>query len=219
MVSDLHHLLEKEWAMKDLLSQFILDKSFPCVMAKSVLNQGNLSLHEYKSTPDMVEKIYDFIDVYRKNKKKISSFIVTFPEDEFQKFEDFENKFWDVICEMRKTDQEKYSHDRRVASDPQDERYSFSMKEEAFFILMLHPKSPRLARRFKFPTIVFNPHQQFEELRNKGLFKKVRNLIREKDKLLQGFINPMLKDFGEKSEAFQYTGRPYQMNETIPLFS
>lgn len=204
--------------MKEQLSQFILDKSFPCVMAKSVLNKGNLSVHEFTTTQDVVEKMYEFVDEYRKNKNKLSSFIVTFHDEGFENFENFENEFWNLLCKMREIDQENFSHDQRVSSDPQNEKYSFSMKEEAFFILMLHPKSPRLARRFVYPTVVFNPHQQFEELRNKGMFKKVRDLIRQKDKLLQGFINPMLTDFGEKSEVFQYTGRQYNINETVPLF-
>ena len=68
------------------------------------------------------------------------------------------------------------------------------------------------------PAIVFNPHIQFERMRKKGIFKKVQNIIRLRDKLLQGSINPMLSDFGDKSEVFQYTGRIYAPDETLPLF-
>jgi FPC/CPF motif-containing protein YcgG len=104
-----------------------------------------------------------------------------------------------------------------VSSNPNSKNFSFSIMEEAFFILALHPDSPRLARRFPKPMIVFNPHQQFENLRSVGMYARVRDIIRKKDKLLQGFINPMLNDFGEKSEVFQYTGRMYDKNQPSPL--
>lgn len=114
-------------------------------------------------------------------------------------------------------DKEKYEHDPRVSSQIASPDFSFSMKSEAFFILALHPQSPRLARRLPIPAIVFNPHQQFETLRKKGVFNKVRNFIRNRDKALQGFINPMLSDFGEKSEIYQYTGRVYSPEETLSI--
>jgi uncharacterized protein len=209
--------------MREQLSAFILDKSFPCVMAKSVINKGKLTLHEMddlteSSTNDIVEKIYAFVDDYRQDISKLSSFILVFNDERLKNFETFEKEFWSLLQGMHTKDYKNYLHDPRVSSDPKNEKYSFSMKEEAFFILMLHPESPRMARRFKYPMIVFNPHQQFEELRNQGIFKKVRDLIRQKDKLLQGFINPMLNDFGEKSEVFQYTGKKYSLGATVPLF-
>ena len=84
-------------------------------------------------------------------------------------------------------------------------------------MLSLHPDSPRWSRRFKHPAIVFNPHQQFENLRRKGLFTKIRNLIRKRDQELQGFTNPMLNDFGDKSEIYQYIGKLYSPEETLSI--
>ena len=57
------------------------------------------------------------------------------------------------------------------------------------------------------PTLVFNLHAQFEELRASGSFTRMRDKIRERDRQLQGRINPMVADHGQDSEARQYSGR------------
>lgn len=190
-------------------------------MAKAVANRGLITIHEVddinntKLTKDLMNKFYKFIDDYRARPNRLSSFIVTLNSD--FKFEQFETFFWDLLHQMKDMDKRLYQHDPRVSSNPASPEFSFSVKEEAFFILALHPESPRLARRFKVPAIVFNPHQQFESLRIKGVYSRVRDIIRSRDKMLQGFINPMVKDFGEKSEIFQYLGKIYAENAKIPL--
>ena len=64
-----------------------------------------------------------------------------------------------------------------------------------------------MARQSPFPAIVFNLHWQFEKLREMGNYQVVRDRIRQRDEELQGTINPMMEDFGEGSEAKQYSGR------------
>jgi len=184
-------------------------------MAKAVLTKGMLTVHDYQGVENTLNAIYDFIDLYRENPSRLSSFILTF--DEKINFDEFENKFWKLIKTLHILDKKNYKHDPRVSSDMASPDFSFSVKSEAFFMLALHPESPRFARRLPFPAIVFNPHQQFENLRKKGIFSKVRNFIRERDKALQGFINPMLSDFGEKSEIYQYTGRSYSPDVTLSI--
>jgi FPC/CPF motif-containing protein YcgG len=206
--------------MIDLLSKFISGTSFPCIMAKSLIKKGYLDRHNFieingSSTEEIKKSLYEFIDEYRRNPKRLSSFIISFDHPKYDDFSSFESGFWDLLKGLRMVDTKVYKHDSRVNANPHNEKYSFSMKEEAFFILLLHKDSPRFARQFKIPTIVFNPHQQFEEMRIKGIFNKVRNFIREKDLLLQGKVNSMLSDFGSKSEIYQYTGRSYQESEDI----
>jgi len=54
---------------------------------------------------------------------------------------------------------------------------------------------------------VFNPHRQFEALRKSGGFRRFQAAIRRGEQSLQGDINPMLADYGSRSEAAQYSGR------------
>ena len=71
----------------------------------------------------------------------------------------------------------------------------------------LHPNASRPARRFARPMLVFNLHDQFEQLREQGTYEKMRETILARDEKLAGDINPMLATYGESSEARQYSGR------------
>ena len=55
--------------------------------------------------------------------------------------------------------------------------------------------------------MVFNSHRQFDKLKEDGRFEKMQAATRARDIELQGSINPNLADFGEASEARQYSGR------------
>ena len=59
------------------------------------------------------------------------------------------------------------------------------------------PRLPGDARRAAVPTLVFNLHAQFEELRASGAFPRMRDLIRARDEALQGQVNPMVSDHGQ----------------------
>jgi len=82
-----------------------------------------------------------------------------------------------------------------------------SFGEEAFFIVGLHPRASRPARRFERPVLVFNLHDQFEQLREQGRYERMRAKIIERDVALAGSPNPMLARHGTISEARQYSGR------------
>lgn len=214
------HLPEAS-AMKELLLRFIMNKGFPCVMAKSVAAKGMLVTQEVADLESenefklIVERFHGFIDEYRKNPGRLSSFIVLVNSS--LSFENFEAKFWRFLKRLHTEDKLAYRHDPRVSSVVAADDFSFSIKEEAFFILALHPESPRFARRFSSPAIVFNPHQQFENLRKAGIFERIKNLIRKRDINLQGSINPMLSDFGARSEIYQYMGRVHPEDEVLTL--
>ena len=73
--------------------------------------------------------------------------------------------------------------------------------------------------------MVFNLHDQFEQLRAQGRYEKLRNSIIERDIALAGTANPMLARHGSTSEAQQYSGRltegewacPFQRRATEPF--
>ncbi|WKK74781.2 YqcI/YcgG family protein [Marivirga salinae] len=49
----------------------------------------------------------------------------------------------------------------------------------------MHPKSLRIARRSLYPTIFFNFHLQFERLKERAVYREVRDKIHARDKELQ----------------------------------
>ena len=201
------------------LKAFINFRDFPCVMAKSVLKKGHLESYRIEDSTDkkvLLNYLYLFIDHFRNEPQKLHSCIFEFPCFEESTFTEFESYFWNLLDKLSSLDKQKYKHDDRVSSSYANSNYSYSLKEEAFFIVMLHPKSPRISRRFSCPAIVFNPHEQFENLRKDNKYQKIKNIIRKRDQKIQGNINPMLSDFGEVNELYQYTGRDYLVDGGKP---
>ena len=89
--------------------------------------------------------------------------------------------------------------------------------EEAFFVIGLHANSSRPSRQFRYPALVFNPHAEFEKLRTNNRYGKMKEVIRKRDISYSGSANPMLTDFGEASEVYQYSGRKYAEDWQCPL--
>ena len=129
----------------------------------------------------------------------------------------FDTLLWQRLQALEILDAENYKYDNRVEANPASAKFSFSIKEEAFYVIGLHSKSSRQARRFIHPTLVFNPHAQFEQLRASLKYEAMKNTVRKRDIAFSGSVNPMLQDFGESSEVFQYSGRNYDDKWKCPL--
>ncbi len=119
----------------------------------------------------------------------------------------FEQLLWRTLQKVHDLDAGHHGWADEVSADPADPAFSFSFAATAFFIVGLHAASSRATRRLAWPTLVFNLHGQFEELKRSGRYDRFRLVIREAERRLQGDTNPMLADFGERSEAAQYSGR------------
>lgn len=119
----------------------------------------------------------------------------------------FEQLLWQTLQQLHDLDAPFHRWDQSVSSDADHADFSFSVGGVAFFVVGLHAASSRLTRRFAWPTLVMNPHRQFEILRATGMFPRFQEVIRHGDEELQGAINPTLAEHGQKSEAMQYSGR------------
>jgi FPC/CPF motif-containing protein YcgG len=157
------------------------------------------------------------VDNYRQTDQTYQSAAVIFRQPTEIDETMFDAMLWQRLEAIRRIDEQNYAHDPRVDNDPQSSKYSFSLKEEAFFVLGLNPASRRNSRRFSYPTLVFNPHQQFEILRQRDQYGKLKNIVRKKDLSFSGSINPMLDDFGKASEVYQYSGLEHGSDWTCPL--
>lgn len=194
------------------LENWVLEDNHPCVMAQTVFRMNQVDYHEYTGfgTPQSVQQILrdleEYLDNYNFSSNNFFTFIAAFPQDtEALSESQFERKLWRQLQLLHDADDRAW--DENVSADPENNSFSFSLKGKAFYIVGLHPNSSRLARKTRFPTMTFNLHGQFEKLREMKKFKQVRNRIRERDIALQGSINPVLEDFGNNSEAKQYSGR------------
>jgi FPC/CPF motif-containing protein YcgG len=209
-----HWLHPAQEALQALLHGHVAGPDFPCVGAKAALAKGKLEVlgcNRIDSNWDDL-RIHDglihFAAAYRAEPALFRSFAVVFegPRDLGER--EFEAALWERAQSLSDKDLWRgQGYDSSVSSDPDDPHFALSFGGEAFFIVGLHPRASRPARRFERPAIVFNLHDQFEVLRAEGKYEGMREKILERDELLAGSRNPMLARHGDASEARQYSGR------------
>ena len=194
--------------------EFVKSDAFPCIGAKSAMVRDQLVVAEFgeiDSAADDIElrrSLEDFIDQLEFDSPVVQSFVAIFSGPASMSETEFERALWNRLQSLHNLDVvEGRGWAANAARDPESAHFSMGLLGEAFFVIGLHPNASRPARRFQYPALVFNSHEQFERLREDGRFDKMKQIIRERDKALSGSINPMLADFGNGSEAAQYSGR------------
>lgn len=204
-------------------SEFIKNKDFACVAAKAALAKQQIEcfVATHMACPNdddaILNFLYSFIDKYRRSDELYHSAAVIFQQPSSLSEELFDTLLWQRLQALHDIDSKQFAYDERVNNDPFSSSFSFSLKQEAFFIVGLHPQSSRTTRQFTYPALVFNPHLQFEQLRKTPKYHNLKSAIRKRDIIQSGSINPMLEDFGEASEVFQYSGRKYDNLWQCPL--
>ena len=193
---------------------FIRSPEFPCVGAKSALARERMRFvigRDIRSAWDdlrILPGLLDLAQSYRDDPVLFQSLVVLFEEEAPLDEAGFEANLWARLQSL--TDKDDWlgqQPDPRVSHSPDDPHFSLSFGGEAFFVVGLHPRASRPARRFERPALVFNLHDQFEQLRAAGRYEKLRAAIIERDVAVAGEPNPMLARHGSISEARQYSGR------------
>jgi len=208
-------------AIKEEFDQFIIKNDHPCIMAKTIFSSNNYQLHSYEelgsetAAMKILADIEIYLDSYDFSTNEFFTFIAVFEGKSNYTELEFENLLWKQLEKIHEIDSIKW--DETVSSNPKDDSFSFSILGNAFYIVGMHPNSSRPARKSPKPTLVFNMHWQFEKLREMGVYSRIRNTIRKRDLEKNGSINPMLKDFGKKSEAPQYSGRAVNKEWECPF--
>lgn len=207
--------------LKKSFKDFIIQKNHPCVMARSLFTNDDVEIHSFaelgskKTAEELLKAIEQYLLRYNFEDKKFETLIAVFPNEEIISELEFEEKMWKQLQLIHNV--APHPWDSEVSSDPENSKFSFSIAGKAFYIIGMHPKSSRMARQSPYPAMVFNLHWQFEKLRDMGVYQRVKKRIRKADEKLQGSINPMLDDFGDSSEARQYSGRAVDSNWKCPF--
>jgi len=203
--------MDRSQVEKDL--QNLLDiKTYPCIAAVQAWKRKELLFDLYSgfgtgvSARALASQLVDF-----KKQQTPRNFFLTymavFPEDVSQDEEEFEAGLWRELSAMWEHRDIAGEWDPRFSANPDDKNFCFSLDGSAFFVVGLHPRSSRQARRLPYNALVFNLYDQFIELRRKGLFDSMAKTIRERDIQLQGSVNPMVETYTNTWESIQYSGR------------
>jgi len=219
----MNELVQIEHPLAERFRDFVRDPVFPCVGAKSALSRGRMTIivgRDIRSGWDDLpihQNLLDLADGYRASPVLFQTLVVIFEATGLTE-EEFEKCLWERVQSL--SDKDAWlgqKPDPRVSDDPENPHFSLSFGGEAFFVVGLHPAASRPARRFESPTLVFNLHDQFEQLRAANTYEKLRATIIERDVALAGSVNPMLARHGDISEARQYSGREVDEDWVCPF--
>ena len=198
---------------RSAFARFVTANDFPCLGAKAAWNAGSYVIQTYNelasasATPLLAQQLLTFLSSAKTRAREFATFVAIFNQPDSTTEAEFERLLWRQLQQLDLISARNFEWDPSVSSDPRNPRFCYSFAGQALYIVGLHRNSSRMARRFSWPTLVFNPHAQFEKLRHDGKWLRMQQMIRQRDQDLQGSTNPMLSDFGEVSEARQYSGR------------
>lgn len=196
-----------------LLREKIGENEYTCVAAQATFHQRNYRFGIYprlaspEATAGLARDLFRFLQARDEWESDFTSFLAVFTEPRDLSEREFEALLWAQLQALHEEDRRFHGWSDEVPADPTSDEFAYSFAEHAFFVVGMHTNSSRLARRFPYPMLVFNLHEQFEHLRQQENFERMQRIIRERDRELQGSINPMLSDHGYLSAARQYSGR------------
>src|SRR5687767_10857615 len=132
---------------------FVRDKDFPCIAAKAALaeNQIQTLVVDHLACPkddaEILKFLYQFVDVYRAAERSYHSAVIIFKGPRECPEEIFSDLLWKRLQSISDLDAAQYGWDRRVEKDPASPAFSFSIKEEALYVIGLHQNSSRISRQ------------------------------------------------------------------------
>lgn len=208
-----------------LLHTFILETKHPCIIARSSVRGNGCRFGVYptlgsdEATAGLSRDLMLFLEERPLIQHPYASFMAVFERSQSIDEITFEKLLWKQLTKLHQASQEFFPWSNKTSADPSKPDFGFSFAGKAFYVVGMHPNSSRKARQFPHPMLVFNPHEQFEQLRAQNAYDKVKKVVRRNDLKLQGSLNPMLDDFGNSSEAKQYSGRAVSDHWKCPFLA
>ena len=203
-----------------VLESMVLHPDYPCLGARSVFrrDRATVVVLEQMASEEATEQLHRALRNFGRDTDLdagFASLVAVFRDTTSHDESQFESLLWQQLEALHEADRQPWNP--QVSDDPANPHFAFSVAGTAYFVVGLHPAASRIARRTPFPTLVFNLHQQFEDLRASDRFERMRDTIRRRDAALQGEVNPMVADHGGSSEARQYSGRAVPTDWKAPV--
>jgi FPC/CPF motif-containing protein YcgG len=207
----------------DAFRDWVLDPEFSCLGGRSAMRRSTYRFGAYERFDDaaVTEGLARDLHAFGAERagfgSEYTTFVAVFRGDRELDENGFETQLWSQLQRLHDADAQHHAWDSRVASDPGDPAFSFSIAGTAYFVVGMHPHASRRARRFAWPALVFNAHEQFERLRETGTLTGLQEKIRAREITLDGTINANLTEYGAASEAKQYSGRTTEAEWQCPF--
>lgn len=210
----------------DSFRALVQNPRFACAAAKGAIGRGAYRMGMYAdlASPQATEGLAHDLTLFLRDQdamdadgEHFSSFVASFEGPNISDEAAFERLLWEQLQALHDTYGHEQPWDATVSDNPEDAKFAFSFGGRAFYIIGLHPAASRWNRRFAWPTLVFNAHRQFDVLKADGRYYPLQTAIRSRETALQGNSNPMLENFGTRSEARQYSGQAVDESWRCPF--
>ncbi|WJY43278.1 guanitoxin biosynthesis heme-dependent pre-guanitoxin N-hydroxylase GntA (plasmid) [Streptomyces sp. P9-2B-2] len=206
-----------------LISEWIKGDDFSCLAAKAAVRRGLLGhavlgpLGAPGTTEALHAHLERFVTESLDPQENFATFVAVFDGPTGLMEEEFEGALWGQLQELHDYDAQRYGWAAGADDDPESPHFAFSVAEHPFFVVGLHDAASRITRRFPLPAVAFNSHHQFDRLKRSGVYAGLQRRIREREMRLQHSVNPNLSEFGDISEARQYSGRSAEAEWKCPF--
>jgi FPC/CPF motif-containing protein YcgG len=197
-----------------LLQRFrhkMLDPAFPCLGGASAVRRGDYDFASFSALGDRgeaqssAERLIDFLSSRPADHHPVTVFAAVFAGSAPSDDAEFETLLFTHLRRMQEHDPVRGRSDPSTPQENQDPGWIFAGRH--LFVVGMHARSHRRARRFELPMLVFNALSHVQPLREAGQFERMSSTIRMRDERLQGSPNPAL----DLPRPAQFSGR---MNAT-----
>ncbi|MFB8038750.1 guanitoxin biosynthesis heme-dependent pre-guanitoxin N-hydroxylase GntA [Streptomyces sp. NPDC056004] len=195
------------------LAGWIMGEEFSCLAAKSAVRRKTLTLVQLgkmgssDTTSDLHTAISEFVSEELSPNENFATLVAVFEEPNGLTEPEFDELMWQQLTDLHHLDLDRgFAWAPDVAEDPASPDFAFSLAGHPFFVVGMHEHASRISRRYDGPALAFNSNHQFRRLKQSGVYYGLQRRIRQREERLQHSINPNLTEFGEASDARQYSG-------------
>jgi FPC/CPF motif-containing protein YcgG len=187
----------------------ILSGAYPCLGGVSAVRRGHYDFALYpalgspEATAALAQDLSAFVVRFPADTHPVAVCVTVYDGPVCRSEQHFEALLWKQLRGIHQLDQAESRKLPLAVSDVDGEDPGFVFADRNFFVVGLSPASSRWARRFGWPTLVFNALSHMRPLDEAGTFERMRQKIRMRDSRLQGSTNPSI----ELSRAAQFSGR------------
>jgi FPC/CPF motif-containing protein YcgG len=202
----------------DCFRALMLGGGHPCLGGSAAVRRGHYRLGLYprlsstEAVRDCARDLREFLTRGSETDCPVSVHVAVFDGPHGMTEPQFEQALWEQLRGMRATEVRRRG--RASSGRPDlDGDPGFVFEGRNLFVVGLHPGASRRARRFDWPTLVFNALSHADPLQAAGQYDRLTQKIRARDLRLQGSPNPSMF----QPRVAQFSGRAVNDGWTCPV--
>lgn len=190
----------------------VSQKNYPCVAAIHAVQKNDYQVGLFghfgsgENGPALRRALLAYLEEQKRNGSTYFTYWAIFEPQDLSE-EEHESALWRELSGLTSEEEKSSDWQDGKSTEPSDEEFRFSLNGSELFVVGLHSRSSRAARRFYAPAMVFNVFTQFERLQTLGHYEKMVHTIRARERRFDGGVNPMVEQHGEKWETIQFSGK------------